>query len=424
MRRLGQRLLLVGLASLLLAEGTVRVLLAVQGVPQSPHAFEERLRGLLGMFGDNLLARLGDGRTPREPEVRFPHPFHTWDTNNGLAELERLLLEPREAGAYEIWVVGGSVADLFASSDGAKRLVELLGADPRLAGRPVRVRNAARGEFKQPQQVMVVGYYLSLGLAPDALINLDGFNEAAIGTSNAENGSHPAFPSFGAWGALYGARTGDPEREAMRERLTTLRRRAQSATDRLLAFGLHHSALAGTAGVYYVQRCRTLFAQGMAEHLKALKSRRTEPGLRGPRLGGIGQDDPGADDVEAAAHAIEVNWEQSSRTLAAIAAARGIAYLHVLQPTLVEGSKPPSEDEQGLTGLQKSWTEGVQRMYPRLRLAGQRLRASGIAFEDASDVFRDHPETLYFDPIHFGNEGNALLAERVAAALLASLPPE
>ena len=43
----------------------------------------------------------------------------------------------------------------------------------------------------------------------------------------------------------------------------------------------------------------------------------------------------------------------------------------------------------------------------------------GIEFLDASRVFQDVEETLYYDPCHFNEEGNLILAEAIAPAFLA-----
>jgi hypothetical protein len=100
-------------------------------------------------------------------------------------------------------------------------------------------------------------------------------------------------------------------------------------------------------------------------------------------------------------------------------AARGITYLHVLQPALPDpDTKPltPKEIEGGTAD--PAWIEGVHLLYPRFRGAGARLRERGIAFLDATGVFRDHPEDVYVDVCHFEEHGNEILADAIAAALL------
>jgi hypothetical protein len=107
----------------------------------------------------------------------------------------------------------------------------------------------------------------------------------------------------------------------------------------------------------------------------------------------------------------------------AICAARSIDYLHVLQPTLHdEGAKPPTSEELKKGAISKTWLAGVREGYPRLRDAGTELRAAGIAFLDASRIFRDVRETLYYDACHFSRRGCEILCDAVVAALLDEIP--
>ena len=121
-----------------------------------------------------------------------------------------------------------------------------------------------------------------------------------------------------------------------------------------------------------------------------------------------------------------VGWSESSRTMRSMCAERGIAYVHVLQPTLHDpGSKPltPEEIETGQTA--EWWRAASTRGYPLLREEGKRLREEhDIVFVDASLVFRDVPETLYYDHCHFGRRGNEILARPVADGILESLRRE
>jgi hypothetical protein len=117
------------------------------------------------------------------------------------------------------------------------------------------------------------------------------------------------------------------------------------------------------------------------------------------------------------------NWCESSRSLHALCAARGIASLHVLQPTLHdEGSKPltPAEVEAGAGGPD-SWIRAVRAGYPLLREAGARLTELGVPFHDATGVFAGDERELCYDVCHFGGPGQFTLAADVGAALARSL---
>jgi lysophospholipase L1-like esterase len=102
---------------------------------------------------------------------------------------------------------------------------------------------------------------------------------------------------------------------------------------------------------------------------------------------------------------------------------RSILYLHLLQPTLhLPGSKPLTETEiaGGDTGTE--WIEGVQTGYPILRARGRQLQDAGVPFIDATMLFAEVNEELYYDACHFGVAGHERLADVVVDALLKALP--
>jgi hypothetical protein len=115
------------------------------------------------------------------------------------------------------------------------------------------------------------------------------------------------------------------------------------------------------------------------------------------------------------------NWAECSRSLHSVCASRGIAYLHVLQPTFHDtGSKPATaaETENG-TRLPERWIRAVQAGYERLRTEGAALGADGVPFCDASQVFAGVTGELYLDGVHFRAQGSQLLAARIAEAYAA-----
>jgi hypothetical protein len=96
-----------------------------------------------------------------------------------------------------------------------------------------------------------------------------------------------------------------------------------------------------------------------------------------------------------------------------------MTYLHVLQPTLHDqGSKPLTPQEIAGDNAHESWKEACRQGYPLLRAAGERLKAMHVNFLDASMLFKDVQESLYFDACHFRVAGNVMLAELIAPEFL------
>src|SRR5262249_24504500 len=63
-------------------------------------------------------------------------------------------------------------------------------------GRHVRVLNFASGGYKQPQQILVLAYYLSIGQPFDAIVNIDGYNEMFYAETLSQDGLEISFPGM------------------------------------------------------------------------------------------------------------------------------------------------------------------------------------------------------------------------------------
>lgn len=320
---------------------------------------------------------------------------------------------PEAAQVFDVCILGGSVAYMLATV-GEKSLVEALKADPNLHGREIRVHNYALGGYKEPQQLMLLLWLVELGHAPDAVINLDGANEAALGRSNFDGGISPAYPYFPRWANVTLGMRSDAEIVERLHEVHERQDRASSFASAFLASGLWRSAFLERVGRQRLEYLRTRYADAHRDLLALLYARPHDPELCGPAV-------PGGE--AGLRRAVVTCWEQCSLALAGACKEHGIAYLHVLQPTLYdEGSKPLTRKEIDGAKAEPGWKDGIPQTYPALREAGKRLEARGVAFLDATQVFRDHTEDLYFDMCHFGERGNEILSAAIAPRLLAALP--
>jgi hypothetical protein len=345
-----------------------------------------------------------------EPGTRLLQPYTGWEnvrTQSLILQDADYYARPESRAIYDVCVLGGSVAETFGEL-GAQRLRELLAADPRLAGRDVRVHDFGFGAYKQPQPATLLVYLLALGHEPDAVIELDGFNEAALTFSNAKLGGHPLYPYLAGWAsAAQGLRPDWELGERMHE-VRSAQDRASSFAEWLRDSGAWRSSFLAQLGLARVHALRRDYALAYKQLEQFLQTGSQEGHSAGPLF----------DPHPAAVAALAVRaWEQCALSLKGICAARGIDFLEVLQPTLHdEGSKPLTEKERANGGAGAEWIEGVKLVYPELRAAGARLAQRGVAFFDASGVFREHPEDIYVDVCHFREHGNEILAEAIAQA--------
>ena len=146
-------------------------------------------------------------------------------------------------------VTGGSVARSVAVHGDALR--RALSKSRRFAGRKVTVLSLAIGGYKQPQQLIVLNYFLSLGAHFDVVVNLDGFNDVVLAPSrNVPDGTFPFFPFR--WPDRVGELDLD-ERRLVGE-LTYLRSRRRDWSVAFEQGGLRHSMTGGTGLESFRQR--------------------------------------------------------------------------------------------------------------------------------------------------------------------------
>ncbi len=407
---------LVLIAGVAAAEVGARIWLRIRGTPFDSDQARERIELSMSRAVD-LVPRPTPAPEPKSRllavQVPVVHPFTGYMITGNLQSIDFDLERSRAAAPtspYEILVVGGSVAAVYGTY-GEKHFLERLQADPKFAGRTILVYEYGMGGFKQPQMVGLVQWMLALGFTPECVIDIDGFNEVALGNANAEQGSNPLLPAVGHWGAI--TNTSAPDRETIGAAWAGLEDQAAILTigRRALRFGAQHSAIAAKLVLRAMSTHEAHARSAFDAYSKRLHDRASALVVHGP---------PFQSDVQSVAESSVRCWEESSRSLRAMCDARGILYLHVLQPTLHDdGSKPltPKEAEEGRGP--DDWVAGVHAGYPLLRAAGQRLRAEGEHFVDATRIFADVHERLYFDDCHFNAKGCVMLADRIADEMLA-----
>jgi hypothetical protein len=407
-------------AGLLVAEIGHRVVLRARGKPHDAQAarlaFERRATAQL----DDLRLAV-DGPAPddrlqggSELQRRFLHPYTGWEQRSALVQLAQLADSgPRNPNVYDVWVLGGSVAEMFCAM-GTGTLIRALQADPRLAGRKVRVQSLARGGWKMPQPLYAAEFYFALGHRPDAIVAIDGFNEVAVALENLRRGTHPLYPSNPHWGALAAGGSLDVESARILTRADDAQQRARGWARRAADCGFARSSLLTAFAAGRVQAALDEVARALAEFARRLPERVWPRVLVGP---------PFPLEDRAAIEVAVRGWVESARDLQAVCDLRGVLCLHVLQPTLHDpGAKRISEREREVGTIGDTWRIGVELGYPLLREAGARLAADGVAFADASRLFADVEETLYIDSCHFDWEGQKMLGAWLGERLLEKMP--
>ncbi len=318
-------------------------------------------------------------------------------------------MPPPQTGADTVVValLGGSVARDVTPS--LRRAIEQYFAEQKLPRRPV-VLGLAHIAHRQPQQLNVVSYMLTMGGGFDLIVNLDGYNELNGPYHNFLSGVFPFFPAV--WEQLNELTI--PE-IAIAGRILNQRAELDALQQDAAASPFRYSAAYGLINRYRSQRTR--------EHIRQLNYELTqvETGRQFARHGPRGNFQ-NFDQVRR--EAVRV-WYRSSAVLGRVAAAGGADYYHFLQPSqYLPDRKPLSPEELRFAyGETQRQILNYPETWPLLTQYGQELQRDGVNYFDLNGIFRDHPETLYIDRCcHLNERGNELLAaamvERMAPALL------
>lgn len=330
------------------------------------------------------------------------------------------------ARQFLVGIFGGSVGFYFCRR-GAPALVERLkSASPFFAGRDIVPLCFSHEGYKQPQQMLVLAYFLSVGQAFDMVINIDGFNEVALGSMNQERGRDISMPSplhIDELVGLIDRSTLTPEQvllmaDIVRERRALVDRRARLGTS-------------WSAALDYLRQ--ESYAYHFAEYNATLAriAQMTAPGSgdqpKPAAMSVIGLTPPLAPRTADTLYAdIAREWMEASRVMHDTLAARGIPYIHVLQPNQYWTTRPFSPAEDRIAHNAGSpFKKPVEAGYPVLVDAAAKTGlASKEPFLDATGLFDREPAQVYEDDCcHYTVRGNELLARFIADRILETPGP-
>jgi hypothetical protein len=304
-----------------------------------------------------------------------------------------------------VGVFGASYA-YHMSIDGAAELTRSLESSPALAGRRVEFVRIALGGYKQPQQLLALSYFLSLGAEFDIVINLDGFNEVVLPpTDNLIKGTFPFYPRN--W-YLRVQDLADTELRLAIGEVAVLKRQRKNWASRFLS--VRHSLIAGSFWRFWDVKLQLR----IAERQMALQTYLPHAGdfvATGPSVK-YATPDTMYDELVTV-------WLRSSVLMSRLCAANGIRYYHFLQPNqYLPGSKPMSHEERRVSLADHLFRRHAEAGYPRLRKAGAEMGREGVRYRDLTMIFADVDDQLYIDTCcHVNARGSEITARAIGRAI-------
>jgi hypothetical protein len=339
-------------------------------------------------------------------------------TNNfGFVSPHDYPFERQGTGQFIVGIFGGSVA-LWFCEVGVERLIDGLMQHATFKGRTVVPLCFSHEGYKQPQQLQVLAYFLSIGQELDLVLNIDGFNEVALSSLGPPRGLDISMPS-----SMHIEPMVDLINQATlsSERLETL---AAISRDRrqinALVARLRRNRLASINFVLELLHQRASMRH--AEAAAALARLPPTP----PRNSLIQLTPPVAARDEAALFdEIAKQWARASRSMSDLLAARSIPYFHVLQPNqyFATGRTFSTAEARVAFHPESPFRNGVQKGYPRLLRESGALTPPRMYFLNAVELFDAEPSAAYMDDCcHYTRAGYDRLADFIARGVLAAGP--
>jgi len=332
---------------------------------------------------------------------------------------------------YNVVMLGGSVAcqtHRHMGSTIVKAVQDTLADQGKQ--RNVHLYLFAAGGYKQPQQLMILTYFLAMGAKIDAVINIDGYNELAIAWFNYKDNVHISLPYY--WRYRTHSLT-DSE-----QWLTASEGLVMADWEKSWAMDMDRAVLAWSPTLTLVWKFGDSIIEARLNrlHLKFEQRDKDEEDYRD--FPPIGPSNPAS--LEEAVTLAQQIWWQSNTALYQLLQAHGIPYVHLLQPNqYIEGSKTLTRREKKIAfttdfshafakdaNLRKHASDKLNTYviptgYLGLRELGKTLPYQ-MNFIDGTMLYRNVEKDIYIDDCcHVNQRGTALIWKAIRPTLLRAI---
>jgi len=301
----------------------------------------------------------------------------------------------REPGKLNVVLLGGSVAQSMG-----KVMRE---AFSRVCRVSPNVINLGFAGYKQPQQLLALTYFLSLGAEYDLIINLDGYNDIVLPfTDNYIVGVNPFFPRN--WN-LRVSRQPSKKFLAVIGKVRYLRDLKEDNLEALTSSFFRGSAVFGLMKMQQFKRLNWDIDRTTRRLIKFQQEEVKRFEETGPFFA--------YKDIQELYDDAGAVWERGSVLLDQLARENSMEYYHFLQPNqYVKGSKVLTQEERRQAYSEKEKiSQSAIIGYPILIKQGRKLLERKINFFDATMVFAKEKETVYIDECcHYNELGKEVLA--------------
>lgn len=327
---------------------------------------------------------------------------------------------PKKApGKVIICMLGGSFS-MYFYHEAKEKLIEELKKSPLFANKKIEIYCYASSGYKEPQQLMALNYFISLGGEYDIVINLDGINDIALPiTDNIQYSLFPFFPRF--W-YVFSNRVSNAESNLLFAEIVKDRESKSQYKSFFNHFPLSFSNTGLVLWEILDRRLDYKINMGYDKYVKSVFRSMKEKNIEnyGPKF-------DYSLPREKQFQLMASFWKQCSKMIDALSVNMKFKYFHFLQPNqhLAE-SKSFSDDEKMFAGVKSNnpgdFNNIASNGYPYLINSGKELKNEGVEFEDLTMIFKNHKETIYRDPCcHINMLGNEIIAKKMAETIIKNM---
>ncbi|MFB8796602.1 MAG: hypothetical protein U7126_20815 [Microcoleus sp.] len=274
----------------------------------------------------------------------------------------------------------------------------------------------ATGGYKQPQQLLILNYFLALGQELDMVVNIDGFNEVALSNLNNKNKIDLAMPSIQHILPLTNIASNTLSTKAMKSTIAIKENKAR--IDRGLR-GLQECKLAACDAVtsIYVQNLVNNYRKDVIRFEKENSQPQNDDG--GSVIYINLKDSVMKDDV--AFEQMAQNWAKSSIFMHKVLSASNVPYFHVLQPNQYYQTKRvfSAAEKQIAFNQDTPYAKAVELGYPALFKKFPNLAKNHINILNGVKVFDKTKDAVYVDSCcHYNKAGEVIFSDYVGSSIL------
>lgn len=350
---------------------------------------------------------------PTNARWRFVEASQQNINNHGLlSEVDYPFIKANE-NQYIIGIFGGSVADVFAVV-GKEKLVENLQQNDFFKDKEIIVLDFAKGGYKQPQQLMLVTYFLSIGQDFDMVINIDGFNELTMGYRNNQDYLDISMPSTTVMQGF--SKLTDQNTTEKIGALANINRDKRQLNE--LARIINNNKFASLN--FVLEQYYTFRLNRYEEEINNF-SQTESPNYPETSLLFMTSVEELLEDHHLFEE-IATMWAENSIIMNQLLSTRGINYFHVLQPNQYYSNRVFSSEEAAIALDDNiSFKPIIEQGYPAFIAKFDTLKENHVNFYNGIPIFDNELGIVYIDDCcHYTQLGNDLLADFIAKSILES----